>query len=68
MPHDWGVQVPDSLSTEEVFEIRDKLRTGAMTIELPESIQGHEKAAQWREEMNTQALAAYELEAARRMV
>lgn len=66
MAHDWGVSVPPDLPTEEVMEILDKLRAGTMTIDLPECVQNHEKAAQWRHEINTQTLAAYEKEAARR--
>lgn len=67
MAHDWGVTVPAELSTEEVFEIRDKLRAGSMTIELPACVQGHPKCAEWQTEMNAQTLAAYEREAARRL-
>lgn len=67
MPHDWGVVVPADLPTETVIEIRDKLRAGTMTIELPDGVKDHPKAAQWYREMNDQSLAAYEKEAARRI-
>ena len=67
MAHDWGVVVPAELSTAEVMEIRDKMRAGTMSINLPVEVQGHEKAAQWHEELNSQTLAAYEKEAARRL-
>lgn len=66
MPHDWGVTVPKELSTEEVFEIRDKLRAGSMMIELPACVQNHPKCAEWQNEMNVQTLAAYERETERR--
>lgn len=65
--HDWGMSVPAELPTAEVIEIRDKLRAGAMVIELPQSVRGHEKAAQWHQELNSQTLAAYEQEAAKRL-
>lgn len=67
MQHDWGVTVPADLPTETVIEIRNKLRDGTMTIELPDSVQIHEKAAEWHAELNTQMLAAYEREATRRL-
>lgn len=66
MAHDWGVSVPADMPTGEVMEILDRLRAGTITINLPDCVQNHEKAAQWRHEINTQLLAAYELEAARR--
>jgi hypothetical protein len=66
MQHDWGVTVPADVSTETVFEIRDKLRDGSMEVELPSGVQDHPKAAEWLNELKTQMLAAYEKEAARR--
>jgi hypothetical protein len=66
MPHDWGCSVPADLSTEEVIEIRDKLRSGTMDVDLPASLNGHEKLEEWRAELKSQMLAAYEKEAARR--
>lgn len=66
MAHDWGITVPSDLPTETVFEIRDKLRAGAMTLEFPAAIHGHPKEEQWRSEFSTQMLAAYEREATRR--
>lgn len=65
--HDWGVKVPAELPTETVFEIRDKLRAGTMTIELPAAVLDHPKAAEWQKEMQDQTLAAYEREATRRL-
>lgn len=68
MAHDWGVTVPSDLPTETVFEIRDKLRDGTMTVDLPEAVRDHPKEAQWRSEVATQMLAAYEREALRRQI
>ena len=67
MPHDWGVTVPEELPTETVIEVRDKLRAGTLTIDLPDGLRSHEKFAEWQAELNTQTLAAYEKEAARRI-
>lgn len=66
MSHDWGVSVPAELPTETVFEIRDKLRAGTVSVELPPAVRGHEKEEQWRGELTAQMLAAYESEAIRR--
>lgn len=66
MPHDWGVTVPKDMPTEKVFAIRDELRAGLLTFELPDTLRHHEKFAEWQEEVQTQTLAAYEREAVRR--
>ena len=71
MAHNWGCYVPDHVSTEEVFEIRDKLRSGAMDFEFPAgiidtSILDHDKIEEWRGELKSQMLAAYEREAMKR--
>lgn len=66
MSHDWGVSVPAEIPTETVFEIRDKLRAGTMSVELPAAVRGHEKESEWRKELTAQMLAAYESEALRR--
>lgn len=66
MAHDWGVKVPADLTTEQVIEFRDKLRAGTLQVTLPAGVQDHPKCAEWEQEMQTQMLAAYEKEAARR--
>lgn len=66
MAHDWGIIVPAELSTDQVMEILGELRDGTLVPEVPESLRDHPRAAEWNAEMQTQMLAAYEREAARR--
>lgn len=67
MPHDWGAIVEPDLPTDQVIEIRDKLRAGTMTIPLPAAARDHPKFDEWQREVNEQTLAAFEKEAARRL-
>lgn len=66
MAHDWGFKVPADLPTEQVFEIRDKLRSGEMTANFGDTVAEHPKMDEWRREINEQMLVAYEAEASRR--
>lgn len=67
MPHDWGTIVEPDLPTEQVIEIRDKLRAGTMEVPLPETARDHPKFEEWQRELQEQMLAAFEKEAMRRL-
>ena len=66
MAHDWRITVPPELPTDYLFQVMEALRSGEFSIELPPSLKDHPKYAEWTAELNTQTLAAFEKEAARR--
>lgn len=66
MPHDWGVTVHAHVSTEQVIEIRDMLRSGEMKIEFDLDVPITPEIESWRRELTEQMLAAYEREVVRR--
>lgn len=60
MAHDWGITVPADLPLEKLVEVRAGISDGSIGIEFPAGAETHPKAAQWKAELKSQMLAAYD--------